>query len=138
MNITNIPKMPSQLITTLPDLLQATNFVEEISKGPTAVTYAIWITVLLSVIGVFYGLVFAASGGLSEFLKDKVTFTRKDFVPYSERRRLKIFLIFCLEQRQKTTSRTYPAKSSLIILSTKSSILSLCPFKDDSKMFLGS
>ena len=72
--------------------MQVTNFVEDISKGPTAVTYAIWITVLLGAISVFYGLVFAASGGLSEFLKDKVTFTRKDFVPYSERRRSEISL----------------------------------------------
>lgn len=68
-------------------VLQATNLVEQVSSGPTALTYAIWITVLLSAIGAFYGLVFAASGGLSNFLKDKVTFTRKDFVPYSERRR---------------------------------------------------
>ena len=68
-------------------MLQASNFVEQISTGPTALTYAIWISLLLSAIGIFYGLVFAASGGLSEFLKDKVTFTRKDFVPYSERRK---------------------------------------------------
>ena len=48
---------------------------------------AVWVFSLILVIGIFYSIVFYASGGLGLLLKDRITFTRKDFVPYSERRR---------------------------------------------------
>lgn len=42
----------------------------------------------MMVIGIFYAVVFWGSGAIALFLKDKITFTKKDFIPYSERRRL--------------------------------------------------
>ena len=65
--------------------MQVVNIVEAASGGPTALRYGIWIAALLGAISVFYGVVFAASGGISNVLKDY--WPKKDFMPYSERRR---------------------------------------------------
>jgi hypothetical protein len=40
---------------------------------------------LLLAVGSFYTAASLLSTGVSMWLQDKVTFTRKDFVPYSER-----------------------------------------------------
>jgi len=64
--------------------LQIRNIVESASKGPTAVTFAIWIAALLGAIGIFYGAVSAANG-ISGILNEY--WPKKDFIPYSERRR---------------------------------------------------
>ncbi len=65
--------------------MQIVNVIEAASQGPTALRYGIWIAALLGAISVFYGVVFAASGGISNVLKNY--WPKKDFIPYSERRR---------------------------------------------------
>ncbi|KAK9793454.1 hypothetical protein WJX73_010227 [Symbiochloris irregularis] len=48
--------------------------------------YAKWIVSLMLVIGAFYGAVFYASGSLSMLIKDR--YPKREFMPYSEKRRL--------------------------------------------------
>jgi hypothetical protein len=64
--------------------LQVSNIVEAASKGPTAVTLVIWIAAVLGAIAVSYGALSAANG-ISGVLNEK--WPKKDFIPYSERRR---------------------------------------------------
>jgi len=65
--------------------VQVVNIIEAASQGPSALRYGIWIAALLGAISIFYGVVFAASGGISSVLKEY--WPKKDFIPYSERRR---------------------------------------------------
>eukprot|EP01025_Chloroclados_australasicus_P061136 TRINITY_DN7979_c0_g1_i1.p4 TRINITY_DN7979_c0_g1~~TRINITY_DN7979_c0_g1_i1.p4 ORF type:complete len:154 (-),score=14.18 TRINITY_DN7979_c0_g1_i1:531-992(-) len=44
-----------------------------------------WVASLLVIIGIFYSVVFYAGAGFFYLVKDKITFTKKDFIPYSER-----------------------------------------------------
>lgn len=47
--------------------------------------YAIWILTFMTVIGIFYGVVFYAGAGLFYFLSKKIGFQKKDYIPYTER-----------------------------------------------------
>jgi len=73
------------------------NIIEAASQGPSALRYGIWIAALLGAISIFYGVVFAASGGISSVLKEY--WPKKDFIPYSERRRLEDDLAASEESR---------------------------------------
>eukprot|EP00951_Prasinocladus_malaysianus_P044553 scaffold576845_cov39-Prasinocladus_malaysianus.AAC.1 len=43
------------------------------------------IAAVMAVIGVFYSIVFYAGAGLFYLVGDNISFTKKDFIPYSER-----------------------------------------------------
>eukprot|EP01024_Parvocaulis_polyphysoides_P026303 TRINITY_DN24005_c0_g1_i2.p1 TRINITY_DN24005_c0_g1~~TRINITY_DN24005_c0_g1_i2.p1 ORF type:complete len:180 (-),score=3.83 TRINITY_DN24005_c0_g1_i2:276-791(-) len=45
----------------------------------------VWVFSLLIIIGIFYSIVFYAGAGFFYLVRDKITFTKKDFIPYSER-----------------------------------------------------
>lgn len=61
---------------------------DEKDPPPLVVSLLGLIAAVMAGISVFYSIVFYAGGGIAYLVKDTITFTRKDFIPYSERRRL--------------------------------------------------
>jgi hypothetical protein len=130
------PILPDDTIGSLSDFGVSTsgqgqqppvvNVVEAASQGPTALRYGIWIAALLGAISVFYGVVFAASGGISNVLKNY--WPKKDFIPYSERRRLEDDLAATEESRGSAPGLSGGA-SNPGSLAAPSDLLNLMPGK---------
>lgn len=67
---------------------EAEGEASESKPPPLVVSLLGLVAAVMAGISVFYSIVFYAGGGIAYLVKDTITFTRKDFIPYSERRRL--------------------------------------------------